>query len=111
MQKKCSKVLQPTHSLSLCCSYSATDHKQFDPSLKHCPQNAICRNCMPLGPEEVETCWPVDTPILYTLNAYGKVKPKGDRLTGANEQLMKSEIYQRGPIVCSIATPDEFTYS
>ena len=25
-------------------------------------------------------------------------------------QQMMSEIYQRGPITCSIATPDEFTY-
>lgn len=93
------------------CSYSATDHKTYDPKLPHCPQTAVCRNCMPLGPEEVETCWPIDTPILYTLYAYGKVKPKEKRLLGRNEALMMSEIYKRGPIVCSIATPDEFTYS
>ena len=64
---------------------------------------------MPLGIEEIETCWAVDTPILYTLHSFGKVKP--NKTTNAkNEQLMQSEIFQRGPIVCSIATPDDFTY-
>ena len=74
----------------------------------------MCRNCMPLGPEEVETCWAVDTPVLYTLHAFGKVQGRPEskpEANGRNELLMMSEIYQRGPIVCSIATPDEFTYS
>lgn len=100
----------PSHDL-LRYSYSATDHKAFDQSLQHCPQHAVCRNCMPLGPEEIETCWSIDSPILYTLHAYGKVKPKRGELLGRNEALMMSEILQRGPIVCSIATPDDFTYS
>jgi len=66
---------------------------------------------MPLGVEEVETCWAVDTPVLYTLHAFGKVKSGKPEADGRNELLMMSEIYQRGPIVCSISTPDEFTYS
>ena len=90
------------------CRYSATDHTQYNQSLAHCPQEAVCRNCMPLGPEEVETCWAIDTPILYTLSSFGKVKAQG--LGGRNEHLMMSEVFQRGPIVCSIATPDAFDY-
>jgi hypothetical protein len=66
---------------------------------------------MPLGVEEVETCWAVETPILYTLHAFGKIKGGKEEVNGRNELLMMSEIYQRGPIVCSITTPDEFTYS
>ena len=66
---------------------------------------------MPLGKEEVETCWAVPTPILYTVEAFGLVKSKAPAAeNGRNELLMMSEIYQRGPIVCSIATPDDFTY-
>lgn len=90
------------------CRYSATDHNRFNTSLQHCPQGALCRNCMPLGAEEVETCWAVPTPILYTLQAFGKVKPAEP--DAQNELRMMSEIYQRGPITCSIATPDDFTY-
>lgn len=28
----------------------------------------------------------------------------------AQEEVMMSEIYHRGPIVCSISTPEDFTY-
>ena len=94
--------------MSVGCRYSATDHTQYDQKLAHCPQEAVCRNCMPLGPEEVETCWAIDTPILYKLSSFGKVKAQG--LGGRNEHLMMSEVIQRGPIVCSIATPDAFDY-
>lgn len=63
---------------------------------------------MPLGKKEIETCWAVKTPLLYFLNSFGKVKAADNK--ASNEQLMMSEIYNRGPITCSIATPDEFVY-
>lgn len=63
---------------------------------------------MPLGEEQIETCWAVPTPVLYTVESFGLVKTKESN--AKNELLMMSEIFQRGPIVCSIATPDEFTY-
>lgn len=65
---------------------------------------------MPLGPEgaQVDTCWAVETPILYKLSSYGKI-PKGSDHRG--EHAMMSEIYQRGPVTCSIATPDDLVYN
>ena len=37
------------YGLSSCsCRYTATDHTLYNESLKHCPPEAICRNCMPL---------------------------------------------------------------
>ena len=59
--------------------YTATDHKQFDQSLKHCPAGAFCRNCMPIN-DTADTCWAVKTPILYKIKSYGKIqaKDKGD---------------------------------
>ena len=68
---------------------------------KECPPEAICQNCMPIDGKD--TCWPVKTPVIYKLESYGKVE-------NADEAGMMSEIYERGPIVCSIATPDDFTY-
>ncbi|KAK9814553.1 hypothetical protein WJX72_007790 [[Myrmecia] bisecta] len=89
-----------------CMTYNATDHMKYDQSLKHCPADAICRNCMPI--KDVDTCWAVKTPILYKLTSYGRL-PNGTR-TKDNVHEMMSEIYQRGPITCSITTPDDFVY-
>ncbi|KAK9810583.1 hypothetical protein WJX73_002238 [Symbiochloris irregularis] len=88
-----------------CFTYQATDHSAFDSSLKECPANAICRNCMP-NSNETLTCWSVKTPILYKLSSYGKLEgPKDDYA-----RAMQTEIFKRGPITCSIATPNDFTY-
>ena len=59
--------------------YTATDHKSFDQSLKHCPAGAFCRNCMPIN-DTADHCWAVKTPILYKVKSYGKIesKNKGD---------------------------------
>lgn len=84
-----------------CYPYEATDHTKYPSGTKECPADGFCRNCMPIN--GTDTCWAVETPLVYTLTAYGKVTP-GD------EEGMMSEIHANGPIVCSIATPDEFVY-
>lgn len=92
-----------------CMPYNATDHKKFDPSLAHCPASAYCANCMPVSETSNDThCWPVETPVKYYLDHYGKVPAasNGDYVLG-----MMQEIYQRGPITCGVATPDEFVYN
>ena len=55
--------------------YTATDHKAFDQSLKHCPAGAFCRNCMPIN-DTADHCWAVKTPILYKIKSYGKIESK-----------------------------------
>lgn len=56
--------------------YTATDHREFDQTLKHCPASAFCRNCMPIN-ETADSCWAVKTPVLYKVKSYGKIeKPK-----------------------------------
>ena len=57
------------------CRYTATDHKSFDQTLKHCPAGAFCRNCMPIN-DTADHCWPVKTPILYKIKSYGKIEAK-----------------------------------
>jgi hypothetical protein len=52
--------------------YDALDFKRFDQSLKHCPADALCRNCMPVN-DTADTCWAVKTPILYKVKSWGKV--------------------------------------
>ncbi|EIE22506.1 cysteine proteinase [Coccomyxa subellipsoidea C-169] len=89
-----------------CNTYSATDHTKFDQSLKHCPLGAVCRNCMPLN-DTADTCWAVKSPILYKVKSWGKIETAHK---SEQESAMMSEIYQRGPIVCSISTPEDFTY-
>ena len=53
--------------------------------------------------QDVDTCWAVHTPIRYYLSSYGTVEAPG-------EAAMMSEIYARGPITCSMATPEDFDY-
>ena len=61
-------------------SYTATDHKEFDQTLKHCPASAFCRNCMPIN-ETADSCWAVKTPVLYKVKSYGKIeKPKNGNI-------------------------------
>ena len=60
--------------------YTATDHKEFDQTLKHCPASAFCRNCMPIN-ETADSCWAVKTPVLYKVKSYGKIeKPKNGNI-------------------------------
>lgn len=51
-----------------CLTYNATDHTKFA-GLKECPAEAKCLNCAPIetpAPDfSVDTCWPVETPVLY----------------------------------------------
>ena len=91
-----------------CLTYTATDHSKYEAAgLKACPAGGYCVNCMPVKEEDV--CWPVKTPILYTVTAYGRVGQPG-AAPAANVAAMQAEILARGPIVCSIATPDAFVY-
>ena len=63
---------------------------------------------MPVG--GADTCWAVKTPILYTVESYGKIG--GAHLSvKANEEAMMREIYARGPITCSFAAMDDLVYS
>lgn len=84
-----------------CQLYNATDHTKYK-GAKECPQMAKCMNCMPIKGKD--TCWEVNTPVLYTLKSYGKLKH-------ADELGMMSEIAKNGPITCSIATPDDMVYN
>ena len=45
----------------------------------------------------------VYSPIRYYLESYGQVE-------GTGEAAMMNEIRARGPLVCSIATPEDFDY-
>ena len=67
---------------------------------KTCPAEGICTNCMPVN--DTDTCWPIKTPIMYTLNSYGKLKAPRGREVDA----MMSEIYANGPITCGVSCPE-----
>lgn len=84
-----------------CLTYSGTDHTKFGKHATRCPAIGYCMNCMPIN--DVDTCWAVKTPIRYYLDSYGQV-------SGAGEEAMMSEISTRGPITCSMATPEVFDY-
>lgn len=43
---------------------------------KDCPAIGKCQNCMPINGSD--TCWPVETPILYKLKSYGKIRDGGE---------------------------------
>lgn len=83
-----------------CMPYNATDHTKF-PGYKHCPPEAQCLNCMPVN--EVDTCWPIKSPVKYYLTSWGQVDKGVDA--------MMSEIYHRGPITCGMACPEDFTWN
>lgn len=93
-----------------CLTYNATDHTKFLDPLKNvtkCPDYGKCTNCMPIETPapgfSQEICWPVKTPVLYKVAAFGMID-------GCGPAAMMNEIYQRGPIVCSIAADAPFTY-
>lgn len=115
-----------------CLTYDATDHTKFGDKkkVKECPAAGLCRNCMPVNGSD--TCWAVKTPILYFLESFGRVGSKSyevvaeeeegssaassknlppkNKRGASNELAMMSELFQRGPIVCSVSTPDDFVY-
>lgn len=84
-----------------CMPYSATDYTKYGKQATKCPADGYCTNCMPI--DDVDTCWAVKRPIKYFLDAYGQV-------SGPGEEAMMNEMKQRGPIVCSMATPEVFDY-
>eukprot|EP01023_Acetabularia_acetabulum_P009963 TRINITY_DN14525_c0_g1_i2.p2 TRINITY_DN14525_c0_g1~~TRINITY_DN14525_c0_g1_i2.p2 ORF type:complete len:336 (+),score=69.21 TRINITY_DN14525_c0_g1_i2:52-1059(+) len=87
-----------------CIPYSATDHSKFDSNATSCPAEAYCLNCMPDKKDANKSnCWPVKTPVKYGLKSFGKIE-------GCGEEAMMSEIFARGPITCSTASPDAFIY-
>jgi hypothetical protein len=84
-----------------CIPYSATDHTKYGKHAKRCPAEGYCTNCMPV--DDVDTCWAVTSPIRYGVDAYGQVPEAG-------EAAMMNEVLARGPITCSMATPEVFDY-
>lgn len=84
-----------------CMPYGATDHTKYGKHATKCPAEGYCTNCMPI--DDVDTCWAVKTPIRYFLDSYGQITEKG-------EGPMMNEILQRGPITCSMSTPEVFDY-
>ena len=98
----------PSPFLSHQLTYSATDSTKYGKHPSACPPAGFCTNCMPVN--GADTCWPVKTPILYRVTSYGRVGGKGNG-RAANERALVSELYARGPVVCSIATPEDFTYA
>jgi len=63
-----------------------------------CTADTVCRNCKP----DEGGCWAVDNFVGYGVSSYGSVK---------GEAAMMKEIYNRGPIVCSFATDDDFMFN
>ncbi|KAK2076052.1 hypothetical protein QBZ16_001388 [Prototheca wickerhamii] len=84
-----------------CQPYAATDHTKYGKHAKSCPPEGYCMNCMPVKGKD--TCWPVKTPIRYYVESFGRIGEPG-------ELPMMNEIYARGPLTCSIATPTVFDY-
>jgi cathepsin X len=58
-----------------------------------CAPMTVCKNCMPNEP-----CFVPEKYLVYGTEEYGQVK---------GEDAMMQEIFQRGPIACGIAVPDE----
>lgn len=83
-----------------CQVYEAIDHTRYGKKATHCPASGICRNCWPIDGKDV--CWGIHTPILYYVSEFGRVEEPG-------ELAMLNEL-ARGPITCSLATPDDFDF-
>jgi len=77
-----------------CSIYRARGHDNG----AECAPMIHCENCMPNEP-----CFVPDSYKIYNTEEYGKV---------SGEEAMMQEIYQRGPIACGIAVPDDLeTYT
>eukprot|EP00887_Chlorella_sp_A99_P000091 scaffold16.g91.t1 len=87
-----------------CMPYSATDHSKYGKKAKKCPASGYCTNCMPLDGKD--TCWAIKSPIRYGLAGYAQLTEKGP----AAELAMRNEIFNRGPLTCSMAVPEVFDY-
>ena len=58
-----------------------------------CSAMIKCKNCMP-----GQGCWAQNRAKIYTVNEYGEVK---------GQAAMMNQIYQRGPITCSVAVTEQ----
>jgi cathepsin X len=77
-----------------CSIYRARGHDNG----QECSAMTMCENCMPGAP-----CFAQDNYKIYNSEEYGKV---------SGEEAMMQEIFQRGPIACGIAVPDDLeTYT
>ncbi|KAG1673687.1 hypothetical protein FOA52_010555 [Chlamydomonas sp. UWO 241] len=93
-----------------CMPYKAMDSGVLAPApagvskeMHHCPALSACKNCMPRRDDSGDLyCWSIDTPVTYKVKSYGQV--------GKSPEAMMSEIYQHGPITCSVACDDAFDY-
>lgn len=83
---------------------TATDHSKYGKKAKKCPASGYCTNCMPLDGKD--TCWAIKSPIRYGLAGYAQLTEKGP----AAELAMRNEIFNRGPLTCSMAVPEVFDY-
>ena len=107
--------------------------------IKECPAEGLCRNCMPVNGSDtcwavktpilyfLESFGRVGSKSYEAAEEQGggqgssaaapaaeataaaPLPPKNKR-GASNELAMMSELFQRGPIVCSISTPDDFVY-
>lgn len=84
-----------------CQIYTAMDHNRTKGNMNRCSKEEICHNCMP---GKKPDCWAIEKPLLWHAKSYGNVESK-------NTRALMEEIYQHGPLVCGIATYDEFDYN
>ncbi|KAA8497901.1 Cathepsin Z [Porphyridium purpureum] len=72
---------------------------------KKCDAEAMCMNCMAYAEPVMENnkCWPVKKYVKYFLREYG--------LIPQDEAAIMTEIFERGPVACSLATDDVFDYN
>ena len=84
-----------------CNHYQAKDYTSLDSKLQHCPPEAECVNCFPVGGNN--TCFAVQNFVRYHVSTYGRVY-------GGVAGMMK-EIAQNGPIVCGMVITDDFAWN
>jgi hypothetical protein len=66
-----------------------------------CEPYGRCMNCMPVADDQLKHCWAVPHYVRYWVTEYGTVR---------GEEAMMTEILERGPIVCEMATPNDFCF-
>lgn len=84
-----------------CQIYTAKDHNTTHGNMNHCAKEEICHNCMSGKTPE---CWAIEKPILWHSTGYGEVPSK-------NVRAIMEEVYQHGPVVCGLASYDDFDYN
>lgn len=72
---------------------------------KKCDAEAMCMNCMAYAEPVMQynKCWPVKKYVKYYLREYGIIPQE--------EAAIMTEIMQRGPVACSLATDEVFDYN